>query len=36
VEGRAVIVETNTFGGNRLKLSLYNLADKVEEINRGL
>jgi 5-methyltetrahydrofolate--homocysteine methyltransferase len=34
VEAGAEIVETNTFGGNRLKLSLYNLADKVEEINR--
>jgi 5-methyltetrahydrofolate--homocysteine methyltransferase len=34
VEAGAEIVETNTFGGNRLKLSLYNLADKIEEINR--
>ncbi|MBC7328710.1 homocysteine S-methyltransferase family protein [bacterium] len=30
----AEIVETNTFGGNRLKLSLSNLADQVERINR--
>lgn len=34
VEAGAEIVETNTFGGNRLKLSLYNLEGKVEEINR--
>lgn len=34
VEAGAEIVETNTFGGNRLKLSLSNLEGKVEEINR--
>lgn len=34
VEAGADIVETNTFGGNRLKLSLFNLGEKVEEINR--
>jgi 5-methyltetrahydrofolate--homocysteine methyltransferase len=29
----ADILQTNTFGGNRLKLSAYNMADKVTEIN---
>lgn len=34
VEAGAEIVETNTFGGNRSKLSLYKLEGEVERINR--
>ncbi len=34
LEAGAEIVETNTFGANRIKLSLSNLGEKVEEINR--
>ncbi len=34
LEAGAEIVETNTFGGNRLKLSLSNLEGRIEEINR--
>lgn len=30
----ADIVETNTFGGNRIRLEHYNLADRVAEINQ--
>ncbi|HKL74675.1 MAG TPA: homocysteine S-methyltransferase family protein [Halanaerobiales bacterium] len=29
------IIQTNTFGANRLKLKEYNLADKIEEINKN-
>lgn len=31
----ADIIQTNTFGGSRLKLLQYSLAEKVEEINRN-
>jgi 5-methyltetrahydrofolate--homocysteine methyltransferase len=31
----ADIIQTNTFGGSRLKLSQYSLQDNVEEINRN-
>src|SRR3954464_2542281 len=34
-EAGADIVETNTFGGSRLVLSEFGLADKVAEINRA-
>lgn len=34
VDMGAEIVETNTFGGNRLKLSLYSLEGELERINR--
>ena len=33
VEAGADIIETNTFGANRLKLSDYDLSDKTKEIN---
>lgn len=33
VENGADVITTNTFGGNRIKLSEYNLEDKVEKIN---
>ncbi|MBI2875721.1 MAG: homocysteine S-methyltransferase family protein [Candidatus Tectomicrobia bacterium] len=33
-EAGADIVLTNTFGGNRIKLTSYGLAERVEEINR--
>ena len=29
------LIETNTFGGNRIKLELYNLGDRVSEINKA-
>jgi methionine synthase I (cobalamin-dependent)/5,10-methylenetetrahydrofolate reductase len=35
LEAGAQIVETNTFGANRFKLSEYGLDDKVAEINRA-
>src|SRR5512143_3193763 len=31
----ADVIETNTFGGNRLALARHGHADKVEEINRA-
>lgn len=34
VQAGANIIETNTFGANRLKLKDYNLEDKVAEINK--
>lgn len=34
-EAGADILETNTFGANRIKLSEYGLADKVKEINEA-
>ncbi len=33
VEAGADVIETNTFGGNRIKLKEYGLEDKLEEIN---
>src|SRR5438477_9707290 len=33
VEAGADIVETNTFGANRIKLGSFGLADKLREIN---
>ena len=33
VDAGANIIETNTFGGNRIKLSHYNLQDRVVELN---
>jgi 5-methyltetrahydrofolate--homocysteine methyltransferase len=35
VEHGADIIETNTFGANRIKLSHYHLSDKVREINHA-
>lgn len=35
VEAGADIVETNTFGGNRFKLSKHGLEDRVAEVNRS-
>ena len=35
IEAGAQVVETNTFGANRLKLSEHGLHDKVTEINRA-
>lgn len=35
LEAGADIVHTNTFGGSPLKLALYNLEDRTEEINAG-
>ncbi|AKL94144.1 5-methyltetrahydrofolate--homocysteine cobalamin methyltransferase MetH [Clostridium aceticum] len=34
IEAGCNIIQTNTFGGNRAKLSQYGFEDKVEEINR--
>ena len=33
ISAGANIIETNTFGGNRIKLSHYGLENKVEELN---
>ncbi len=33
VEAGATIIETNTFGGSRIKLDEYGLGDRIEEIN---
>src|SRR5215831_7757648 len=35
VKAGADIVETNTYGANRAKLSAYGLEDKIREINSG-
>ena len=35
VEAGADVIESNTFGANRMKLAAFGLADKVEAINRG-
>jgi len=35
LQSGAEIVETNTFGGNRIRLQRYGLEDKVAEINRA-
>lgn len=35
VEAGADVIETNTFGANRIKLSAYGLADRVADINRA-
>ena len=35
LEAGADIIVTNTFGGNREKLSHYGLEDRLREINRG-
>ncbi|NPV93531.1 MAG: dihydropteroate synthase [Firmicutes bacterium] len=35
VEAGASVIQTNTFGGNRVKLSEYGLADQVREINQA-
>jgi len=34
VEAGAEIIQTNTFSGNRVRLSQYRLEDRIEEINR--
>ncbi len=35
IEAGADVLTTNTFGGNRIKLSAYNLEHRLEEINRN-
>src|SRR5579862_793081 len=35
VKAGADIIETNTYGANRLKLSAYGLEDKILDINRA-
>ncbi|MDW8270275.1 MAG: betaine--homocysteine S-methyltransferase [Anaerolineae bacterium] len=35
VDAGAEIIETNTFGGNRYRLKLHNLQDRVAELNRA-
>jgi len=35
LQSGAEIIETNTFGANRLRLQRYGLEDRVEEINQG-
>lgn len=35
VEAGADVIETNTFGANRVKLSAYGLADRVADMNRA-
>ena len=35
VEAGADVIESNTFGANRMKLAAFGLADKVEAINRA-
>src|SRR5690349_9173994 len=35
VRAGAEVLETNTFGANRLKLEQYGLADRVRELNRA-
>lgn len=35
VEAGADVIETNSFGANRIKLAAYGLVDKVESINRA-
>ncbi len=35
IEAGARLIETNTFGANRLKLAEYGLADQIEAINRA-
>ena len=35
IEAGADVIETNTFGANRVKLRSHGLADKVEDINRA-
>ncbi|MEI8139754.1 MAG: homocysteine S-methyltransferase family protein [bacterium] len=36
VEAGADVIETSTFGANRIKLSAYGLADRVADMNRAV